>query len=263
MLFSFLLVAQIISTASNLYLLDFGLDKRTLALITGAVMALVCFVPTYREYRVFSFLGLVATTYTAWYMVTASIIEGPAPDVAYDGPTSLKMFFTCFSSMIFMFGTHSASIEKADVMNKPSRYDIAYVFSMLYIYTITIPNGIAGYHTYGSVAATTSNAFYLYEDTIYRQIGVVLMCFHELVAFGLFAGPLFHMLEKSLNIDHRGYWICTASRFVIVAIMLLIAVVSFAIVRVCVIFYWHSRFDFLTFPFHSVCLQYRCCLTLG
>ena len=217
-------IAQIISTASNLYLLNVGLDKRALTYISGLVMSLVCFVPTYREYRAFTFLGLVATTYTAWYMVTASIIKGPVDDVEYTGPTSLKMFFTCLSSMIFMFGTHSASIEKADVMNKPSKYDVAYVFAMLYVYTITIPNGIAGYHTFGSVAAATSNAFALYEDTIYRQVGIVLMCLHEVVAFGLFAGPLFHMLEKSLNIQHKGYWICTSVRFVIVAIMLFFAV---------------------------------------
>ena len=154
-------VVQIVSTSSNLYLLDFGLDKRTLSVITGGIMSLVCFIPTYREYRVFTFFGLIATTYTAWYMVTASVIEGPAPDVKYEGPTSLKMFFTCFSSMIFMFGTHSAVIEKADVMNKPSRYDVAYVFAMMYVYTITIPNAITGYHTYGSLAATTSNAISL------------------------------------------------------------------------------------------------------
>jgi auxin influx carrier (AUX1 LAX family) len=226
---------QIVSTSSNLYLLDLGVEKRTLSCIVGAVMSLACFIPTYREYRVFSFLGLVATSYTAWYMVTESVIVGPAPDVVYKGPTSLKMFFTCFSSLVFMFGTHSAAIEKADVMNKPSRYDIAYVFAMLYVYTIvsdmclkyfvisaihfniilphtkyfffyqTIPNAIAGYHTYGSVAATTGNAFYLFEDTIYRKIGIVLMSLHELVAFGLFAGPLFLMLEKSLNLDNTGY----------------------------------------------------------
>ena len=43
-------VAQIISTASNLYLLNVGLDKRALTYISGLVMSLVCFVPTYREY---------------------------------------------------------------------------------------------------------------------------------------------------------------------------------------------------------------------
>ena len=50
------------------------------------------------------------------------------------------------------------------------------------------------------------------------------MCLHEVVAFGLFAGPLFHMLEKLLNIQHKGYWICTSVQFVIVAILLFFAV---------------------------------------
>jgi auxin influx carrier (AUX1 LAX family) len=217
-------VAQIISTASNLYLLNLGMDKRTLSFISGGVMSLVCFVPTYREYRVFTFIGLIATTYTNWYMVTTSVIEGSTDDVEYTGPTSMKMFFTCFSSIVFMFGTHSASIEKADVMNKPDRYDIAYVFAMLYVYSITIPNGVTGYYAYGSEAAMTANAFYLFPDTVYRSVGISLMCLHEVVAFGLFAGPLFHMLEKSLKIDNKGYWICTSARFIIVAIMLFFAV---------------------------------------
>merc|ERR1712224_996058 len=187
-------------------------------------MSLVCFVPTYREYRIFTFVGLVATTYTNWYMVATSIIDGSKNDVEYTGPTSMREFFTCFSSIIFMFGTHSASIEKADVMNKPSRYDIAYVFAMIYVYSITIPNGVTGYWAYGSKAATTSNAFYLLPDTVYRSIGIGLMCLHEVVAFGLFAGPLFHMLEKGLKIDNKGYLIRTSVRFIVVAILLFFAV---------------------------------------
>lgn len=219
-------VAQIVSTANNLYLLNWGIDKRTLSLIVGGIVSLVCFIPTYREYRVFTFLGLVATTYTAWFCTVSSVKETHAEafeSVEYDGPTTMKMFFTCLSSMIFMFGTHSAAIEKADVMNKPSRYDIAFNFAMLYVYTITLPNGLTGYYAFGNTAATQSNAFYLFDDTIWRQIGVVLMCLHEIVAFGLFSGPLFHILEKTLKIDHKGYWLRTSSRFVIVALILLVA----------------------------------------
>ena len=109
-------VAQIISTSSNLYLLNWGIDKRLLSCIVGAVVSLTCFIPTYREYRAFTFLGLIATTYTGWYMTITSLVEGPIPNVDYTGPTTLQSFFTCFSAMLFMFGTHAAGMEKADVM---------------------------------------------------------------------------------------------------------------------------------------------------
>jgi auxin influx carrier (AUX1 LAX family) len=217
-------IAQIISTSSNLYLLNWGIDKRLLSCIVGAVVSLTCFIPTYREYRAFTFLGLIATTYTAWYMTITSIVDGPVPNVDYTGPTTIQDFFTCFSAMVFMFGTHSAVIEKADVMNEPSRYDVAYVYSILYVYTMTLPNAITGYYRFGSEAATQENAFYLFDDTVYREIAVVLLCVHEVVAFGLFAGPLFIMAEKYLKIDHKHYLIKVAVRYIIVGIMLLFAI---------------------------------------
>jgi len=217
-------VAQIISTSSNLYLLQWGINKRLLSCIVGAIVSLVCFVPTYREYRVFTILGLVATTYTAWYMTVSSIVMGPVENVDYTGPTNLQDFATVFSNIVFMFGTHSAAVNKADVMNKPSQYDRAYVWSILYVYTITIPNGISAYHTFGSQAASTQNAFYLFHDDIYQRIGIVLMCLHEIVAFGLFAGPLFNMAEKFLKINHSHYLLKVVMRYIIVAILLLIAI---------------------------------------
>ena len=109
-------VAHIISTSSNLYLLQWGINKRLLSCIVGAIVSLVCFVPTYREYRVFTILGLVATTYTAWYMTVSSIVMGPVENVDYTGPTNLQDFATVFSNIVFMFGTHSAAVNKADVM---------------------------------------------------------------------------------------------------------------------------------------------------
>jgi len=149
---------------------------------------------------------------------------GPVEDVDYTGPTNLQDFFTVFSNMVFMFGTHSAAVNKADVMNRPSQYDRAYVWSILYVYTITIPNGITAYHTFGKEAASTQNAFYLFNDDIYQRIGIVLMCLHEVVAFGLFAGPLFNMAETFLKINHKHYLLKVAVRYLIVGIMLLIAI---------------------------------------
>ena len=56
-----------------------------------------------------------------------------------------------------MFGGHSAVTEKADVMNDTKKYDIAYIFAILYTYLITLPNGIATYRSYGSECQSYSN----------------------------------------------------------------------------------------------------------
>jgi auxin influx carrier (AUX1 LAX family) len=34
------------------------------------------FIPSFHNYRIWSFLGLVMTTYTAWYLAVASLIHG-------------------------------------------------------------------------------------------------------------------------------------------------------------------------------------------
>ena len=82
-----LCIAQIIATASNLFLLqdesNYALNKRSLTLIVGGIFLLVALVPTAREYRPLSMLAVVATFYTACYMTIASVVEGPVDDVQY------------------------------------------------------------------------------------------------------------------------------------------------------------------------------------
>ena len=52
------------------------------------------------------------------------------------------------------------------------------------------------YHRFGDDCLDNANAFSLFERTTQRDIGIVLMCLHEMVAFGLFSGPLYHLWEK-------------------------------------------------------------------
>jgi amino acid permease len=78
---------QIIATVSNLYLLREDISKRTWALISGGIFSCIAFVPTFRHYRAISVLGILTTTYTAWYMTATSIILGPSEDTIYDAPT--------------------------------------------------------------------------------------------------------------------------------------------------------------------------------
>ncbi|THU54387.1 hypothetical protein C4D60_Mb10t24550 [Musa balbisiana] len=58
-------IIQLIACASNIYYINDRLDKRTWTDIFGACCATTVFVPSFRNYRIWSFLGLGMTTYTA------------------------------------------------------------------------------------------------------------------------------------------------------------------------------------------------------
>uniref|UniRef100_M4DGC3 Amino acid transporter transmembrane domain-containing protein n=1 Tax=Brassica campestris TaxID=3711 RepID=M4DGC3_BRACM len=69
-------VIQLIACASNIYYINDNLDKRTWTYIFGACCATTVFIHSFHNYRVWSFLGLLMTTYTAWYLTNASILHG-------------------------------------------------------------------------------------------------------------------------------------------------------------------------------------------
>lgn len=61
---------------SNIYYINDRLDKRTWTYIFGACCATTVFIPSFHNYRIWSFLGLGMTTYTAWYLTIASFTHG-------------------------------------------------------------------------------------------------------------------------------------------------------------------------------------------
>lgn len=61
---------------SNIYYINDRLDKRTWTYIFGACCATTVFIPSFHNYRIWSFLGLGMTTYTAWYLTAAAIAHG-------------------------------------------------------------------------------------------------------------------------------------------------------------------------------------------
>ncbi|KHN20003.1 Auxin transporter-like protein 5 [Glycine soja] len=64
-------VIQLIACASNIYYINDNLDKRTWTYIFGACCATTVFIPSFHNYRIWSFLGLLMTTYTAWEIMHA------------------------------------------------------------------------------------------------------------------------------------------------------------------------------------------------
>lgn len=215
---------QIIATSSNFYILDDSISKRTWSLIWGGLFGLVAFVPSFRHYRVLSVLGILTTTYTSWFMCITAAIEGPIDDVVYDAPRNVEEFFRGMVSILFVFGGHASNIEVADVMNDHETYDKSYLYSFFYVFTLTLPNAISAYHTYGSLARDNSNSFNLYPRSNARDFGIVMMSLHQLVAFGLFVRPLFHMWEKFWKVHGKAFWIRVLFRLPLVGLILLIAV---------------------------------------
>ena len=61
---------------SSAYYLNSSLDKRTWALIFGAASLTVDLLPTFHNFRVFSFVGVLTTTYTSWFILIAAITGG-------------------------------------------------------------------------------------------------------------------------------------------------------------------------------------------
>ncbi|WJX48996.1 Auxin transporter protein 1 [Trifolium repens] len=81
-------VIQLIACASNIYYINDKLDKRTWTYIFGACCATTVFIPSFHNYRIWSFLGLGMTTYTAWYLAIAAIVNGQIENVVHSGPTN-------------------------------------------------------------------------------------------------------------------------------------------------------------------------------
>jgi len=103
-------VIQLIACASNIYYINDNLDKRTWTYIFGACCATTVFIPSFHNYRIWSFLGLGMTTYTAWYLTIAAIVHGQAENVTHTGPKKLVLYFTGATNILYTFGGHAVTV---------------------------------------------------------------------------------------------------------------------------------------------------------
>jgi auxin influx carrier (AUX1 LAX family) len=103
-------VIQLIGCASNIYYVNDHLDKRTWTYIFGACCATTVFIPSFHNYRVWSFLGLLMTTYTAWYIAVASLMHGQVQGVKHSGPTTIMLYFTGATNILYTFGGHAVTV---------------------------------------------------------------------------------------------------------------------------------------------------------
>ena len=52
------------------------MNKREWTYIFGSLCLLTTLVPSFRNYRLWSFFGLVMISYTAWYMTIGALVHG-------------------------------------------------------------------------------------------------------------------------------------------------------------------------------------------
>ncbi|XP_020205440.1 auxin transporter-like protein 3 [Cajanus cajan] len=193
-------VIQLIACASNIYYINDNLDKRTWTYIFGACCATTVFIPSFHNYRIWSFSGLIMTTYTAWYMTIASLVHGQVEGVKHSGPTKLVLYFAGATNILYTFGGHAVTVEIMHAMWKPQKFKMIYLIATLYVLTLTLPSASAVYWAFGDMLLTHSNALSLLPRTGFRDTAVVLMLIHQFITFGFACTPLYFVWEKFIGV---------------------------------------------------------------
>ncbi|KHG25803.1 Auxin transporter-like protein 5 [Gossypium arboreum] len=184
-------VIQLIACASNIYYINDNLDKRTWTYIFGACCATTVFIPSFHNYRIWSFLGLLMTTYTAWYLTIASLLHGQVEGVQHTGPTKLVLYFTGATNILYTFGGHAVTVEIMHAMWKPQKFKAIYLIATLYVMTLTLPSAAAVYWAFGDMLLNHSNAFSLLPRTTFRDMAFI--------TFGFACTPLYFVWEKAIG----------------------------------------------------------------
>ncbi|KAI6675191.1 hypothetical protein NL676_003097 [Syzygium grande] len=192
-------VIQLIACASNIYYINDHLDKRTWTYIFGACCATTVFIPSFHNYRIWSFLGLGMTTYTAWYLTVAAIVHGQVEGVMHTAPSELVLYFTGATNILYTFGGHAVTVEIMHAMWKPQKFKYIYLIATLYVFTLTIPSATAVYWAFGDQLLNHSNAFSLLPKTGFRDAAVILMLIHQFITFGFACTPLYFVWEKVIG----------------------------------------------------------------
>lgn len=192
-------VIQLIGCGSTIYYINDHLNKRTWTYIFGACCTLTVLIPSFHNYRVWSFLGLGMTTYTAWYLTIAALVHGQVAGVTHSAPNKLVLYFTGATNILYTFGGHAITVEIMHAMWKPRKFKSVYLFATLYVLTLTLPSAISMYWAFGDQLLDHSNAFSLLPRSAARDFAVVLMLIHQFITFGFACTPLYFVWEKVIG----------------------------------------------------------------
>jgi len=77
---------------------------RDYALLFGSVGLTTSFIPSFRNMRIFSFIAILGTTFTAWYMVSQASAQGLQGQAPTQG---LQAFVEGSTNLLFVYGGHA------------------------------------------------------------------------------------------------------------------------------------------------------------
>ncbi|GMP79305.1 hypothetical protein CsSME_00034905 [Camellia sinensis var. sinensis] len=172
---------------------NIGLFFNCTFLLFGSVIQLIACA------RIWSFLGLLMTTYTAWYLTIASFLHGQVEGVKHSGPTTMVLYFTGATNILYTFGGHAVTVEIMHAMWKPQKFKLIYLIATLYVLTLTLPSASAVYWAFGDLLLNHSNALSLLPRTGFRDTAVILMLIHQFITFGFACTPLYFVWEKFIG----------------------------------------------------------------
>ncbi|KAH9756890.1 auxin transporter-like protein 3 [Citrus sinensis] len=175
---------------------NIGLFFNCTFLLFGSVIQLIACA------RIWSFLGLIMTSFTAWYLTIASLLHGQVEGVKHSGPTKMVLYFTGATNILYTFGGHAVTVEIMHAMWKPQKFKSIYLLATLYVLTLTLPSASAVYWAFGDMLLTHSNAFSLLPRTGFRDTAVILMLIHQFITFGFACTPLYFVWEKFIGVHN-------------------------------------------------------------
>ncbi|KAJ1396139.1 Amino acid transporter, transmembrane domain [Sesbania bispinosa] len=130
-----------------------------------------CVIPSFHNYRIWSFLGLGMTTYTAWYLCIAAITHGQIENVVHTGPKKLVLYFTGATNILYTLVdmlllcryclSPNCTREIMHAMWKPQKFKYIYLVGHFVRFHITIPSPVAVYWAFGDELLNHANAFSL------------------------------------------------------------------------------------------------------
>ncbi|KAF7114268.1 hypothetical protein RHSIM_RhsimUnG0096100 [Rhododendron simsii] len=120
--------------------------------------------------------------------------------VKHSGPTTMVLYFTGATNILYTFGGHAVTVEIMHAMWKPQKFKLIYLIATLYVLTLTLPSASAVYWAFGDLLLNHSNALSLLPRTGFRDTAVVLMLMHQFITFGFACTPLYFVWEKFIGI---------------------------------------------------------------
>ncbi|KAL0316386.1 UNVERIFIED_CONTAM: Auxin transporter-like protein 2 [Sesamum radiatum] len=186
-------VIQLIACASNIYYINDHLDKRTWTYIFGACCATTVFIPSFHNYRIWSFLGLGMTTYTAWYLTIAALVHGQGNHACDVETPKVQVHLFVGNTVCFHSNTSVG-------------------FGRLLGFRRSAPQPLQ------RVLAPPKNGW--------RDAAVILMLIHQFITFGFACTPLYFVWEKVIGMhDTRSICLRALARLPVVIPIWFLAII--------------------------------------